>query len=251
MSPESETRADIARRRLARLAESFEADLPRDTESVEGSDRAARSPTGRAPSRTGHRAESLVRRLVPAHLRVIGTVGVAALVLLGWYLFAQRPQATEPLAPVGFAASDGPKQSAGSEIVIDVIGKVKRPGIVTLPRGSRVHEAVEAAGGVKGKVDTRALNMARVLDDGEQIIVGAEAPQASSGGSAAGQPGKINLNQATTEQLETLPGVGPVTAQSILAWRDQNGRFASVDDLLDVDGIGEATLAKLRDLVSV
>ena len=140
-----------------------------------------------------------------------------------------------------------------------MIGKVRKPGIVTVPKGSRVHEAIEAAGGLKGTVDTTALNMARELSDGEQILVGIDpvavpgtSAGAGSGADGAASPGAtINLNTATSEQLDSLPGLGPVTAKSILDWRLENGRFASVDDLLDVSGIGDATLAELRDLVSV
>ena len=223
--PENETRADVARRRLAQLAASFNAELPPASE----------------PSTAADRPPRIV---VPAHLRVVAVGAVAACVLLTWYLLAQRPSASEPVAPVGFASSSAP--SPNGELVIDVIGKVKRPGIVTLPRGSRVHEAVAAAGGVRGKTDTSSLNMARILEDGEQIVVGATS--AESGGN---KDGKVNLNSASIEQLDTLPGVGPVTAQAIVAWRDEHGRFSSVDDLLDVRGIGDATLNELRDLVTV
>lgn len=222
-----QTRADVARQRLAQLAAAFDAELP---------------PADAPPTATA------TPRVVPGHLRVVGAAAVAACLLLGWYLLAQRPSAGDPVEPVGFS-SVAPTESGGQggEIVVDVVGKVARPGIVTLPRGSRVHEAVEAAGGVKGeKVDTSGLNMARVLEDGEQIVVG--APSESSGAAA---PGKLNLNQATAEQLDALPGVGPVTAQAILSWRDENGRFSSVDELLDVKGIGDTTLAELRDLVTV
>jgi competence protein ComEA len=138
-----------------------------------------------------------------------------------------------------------------------VVGKVRKPGIVTVPKGSRVFEAIAAAGGLKGNVDTTAVNMARLLTDGEQILIGtapATVPGAAAGAAAAGSgaaPAKINLNTATAEQLDTLPGVGPVTAQSILSWRTENGRFTSVEDLLDVKGIGDATLAELRDHVTV
>jgi competence protein ComEA len=93
--------------------------------------------------------------------------------------------------------------------------------------------------------------MARVLTDGEQLLVGLEPASVPGAAAAPGAPAKINLNTATVEQLDTLPGVGPVTAQSILSWRDENGRFTSIDDLLDVKGIGDATLAELRDLVVV
>jgi competence protein ComEA len=135
-----------------------------------------------------------------------------------------------------------------------VAGKVRRPGIATLPLGSRVVDALQAAGGARRGVGLGSLNLARVLADGEQILVGIEpvgAPEAAVGPSGSPAGGKVNLNTATAEQLDTLPGVGPVTAQAILDWRQKNGRFGAVEDLLDVKGIGDATLAELRDHVSV
>ncbi|MFZ0142614.1 MAG: helix-hairpin-helix domain-containing protein, partial [Aeromicrobium sp.] len=119
--------------------------------------------------------------------------------------------------------------------------------------GSRVHEAVAKAGGVRGKVDTSTLNMARVLTDGEQILVGVEpvaAAPANGGSPASGGGARISLGTATLEQLDTLPGIGPVTAQAILDHRSEHGPFTSVDDLLDVKGIGAATLADIRDQVT-
>ncbi len=185
------------------------------------------------------------------------TMAVAGSVLLVWWLLAGRPETTEPHAPLAFASTDAahPSTPAPTEdLVIDVVGKVKKPGIVTVPTGSRVFEAIEAAGGLKGKVDTTALNMARVLADGEQLLVGLGPAAVPGGGPDSGGGAattKINLNTATAEQLDTLPGVGPVTAQAILSWREENGRFTSIDDLLDVKGIGDATLGELRDLVTV
>lgn len=236
-----ETRADIARRRLAQLAASFDAELP--------------PPDVDEPTAPRRRVE------IP-HVRVLGTVAVAASVLLGWWLLAGRPQSSGPVAPLAFAPSASASPSPGGTaapadlLIVDVVGKVQQPGIVTVPKGSRVYEAIEAAGGLKGAVDTTALNMARELADGEQILVGLDpvaVPGAPTGAGAAGAvPGaKVNLNTATAEQLDMLPGVGPVTAQAILGWRQTNGRFGTVDDLLDVKGIGEATLAELRDLVVV
>ncbi|AWB91760.1 helix-hairpin-helix domain-containing protein [Aeromicrobium chenweiae] len=252
-----ETRAEIARRRLAQLAASFDAELP---------------PAEDEPVRVRPRVE------VP-HVRALAAVAVAASVLLVWWLLSGRPESSGPVAPLAFASSpstgapSGPGPTAAADartsappgqaaqVVVDVAGKVRRPGIVTVPRGSRVYQAIEAAGGVKGQVDTTSLNLARELTDGEQILVGldpvdvggAPAPAAAAPGTGASAPSvaKINLNTATAEQLDTLPGVGPVTAQAILGWREDNGRFSSVDDLLDVKGIGEATLAELRDLVVV
>ena len=182
------------------------------------------------------------------------TLATAGCVLLVWWLLSSRPETSEPQTPLAFATTAAPSEPAQTDdLVIDVIGKVRKPGIVTVPKGSRVHEAIEAAGGLKGRVDTSSLNMARELADGEQLLVGMQpaavpGSQAAAGGAATT---KINLNTATAEQLDTLPGVGPVTAQSILSWRTENGRFSSVEDLLEVKGIGDATLAELRDLVMV
>lgn len=191
------------------------------------------------------------------------TIAVAAGVLLTWWLLSERPRTSSPdevslsagaaPSPAGPSPS-GSAASSGGEVVIDVEGTVKHPGIVTLPAGSRVHEAVAKAGGVRGSVDTAALNMARVLTDGEQILVGVEpvagAPAAGSSAPAGTQGGRISLGSATLEQLDTLPGIGPVTAQAILDYRTEHGHFTSVDDLLDVKGIGEATLADIRDRVT-
>ena len=141
-------------------------------------------------------------------------------------------------------------------MTVDIAGKVRRPGVATLPAGSRVVDALERAGGARGRVDLTSLNLARVLVDGEQILVGAPAHAAGpAAGAVAGAPPAtsplVNLNTATTEELDTLPGVGPVTAQKILSWRTEHGAFASVDELLEVDGIGEKTLAELAPLVTL
>ena len=239
-----DTRADIARRRLAQLVASFDDELP---------------PSDDPPPVVRPRVE------IP-HVRALITIAVAASVLLVWWLLAGRPETSEPVAPLAFSstATPSPDEStggapagdAGAELIVDVAGKVERPGIVTLPKGSRVYEAIEAAGGLRGRVDTAALNMARQLADGEQVLVGVapvavpgEVPSGQQGGAVPGA--KINLNTATAAQLDTLPGIGPVTAQAILGHRDTDGPFGTVDDLLDVKGIGEATLAELRDLVVV
>lgn len=230
-----ETRAEVARRRLALLAAAFEAEMPRDDTVVPPVREEIDAPAV-APARA---------RLSAAHLRVMGVVAVAGLVVLGWMLLSGRPQTSDAVPPVALASS-GPTDSEGpAKLVIDVVGDVEQPGIVTVPRGSRVYQAIEAAGGLDGTVDTSGVNLARVLDDGEQIIVG-PAPE-SAGSGAVG--GKIRLSLATPEELDTLPGVGPVTAAAIVAWRDENGHFATVEDLLDVKGIGDATLADLRELV--
>jgi competence protein ComEA len=134
--------------------------------------------------------------------------------------------------------------------VVDVAGKVRRPGVATLPAGSRVVDAIRRAGGARPGVDLTSLNLARVLTDGEQILVGV-APAPGVAASASSRPGAgsgdalVDLNTATLEQLDTLPGVGPVTAQKILEWRTAHGSFSAIDELLEVDGIGEKTLADM------
>jgi len=224
---DEETRADIAWRRLAQLTAAFEG---RAVEPVD---------IPPAPK----------RKLEPQHVKVLATVLMAAAVFTVWWLLSTRPQATTDAAPLALSTAS-PTPTSPPELVIDVEGKVKRPGIVTLPKGSRVVDAIKAAGGVKGNADTASLNLARKIDDGEQILVGVE-PVAGAP-AVEGAPGvKVNLNSATMDQLDELPGVGPVTAKSILDWRTKNGHFTKVEDLLDVKGIGQATLEDLRDLVTV
>lgn len=276
LAPPPETRAEVARRRLEQLAASFEASAPTGAAGREPPSPAHPDPAPSGARLPGHRrAEPRATphlRLESVHLRLVAVVAVAAGVLLAWWLLAQRPSTTALAEPVGVAAGTAPAgepaapgQAADpqaapvaateeADVVVDVAGKVRRPGIVTLPAGSRVHEAIEAAGGLRGDVDTTSLNLARTLTDGEQVLVGVEpvvaAPAAS--GSASAAPGAVvDLNTATSEQLQELPGVGPVTAGAIVDWRTENGGFAAVEDLLQVTGIGEKTLATLRDLVTV
>lgn len=165
------------------------------------------------------------------------------------------PTAAPGLAvdPPGGAATGTPV----AEIVVDVSGKVREPGIRRLPAGSRVADALKAAGGVRPGTDIKGLNRARFLVDGEQVVVGGPAPAALPAAPAGGAPGggagapvaPVSLNTATVEQLDTLPGVGPVLARHIIDHRTRHGGFRSVDELREVDGIGERRFADLRDLV--
>ncbi|SEC82402.1 competence protein ComEA [Nocardioides exalbidus] len=211
-------------------------------------------------------------RLGPVHLAVVTVVAALAVGLAAWW--AIRDQAE--VVPLGPAAASGSSSSTSSgtsgspepladvsappdatgDLVVDVAGKVRRPGIAVLPAGSRVIDALEAAGGARRGVDLTALNLARPIVDGEQILVGvAPAPGVAgtvgSAGSSTPSGSLVNLNTADQAALDTLPGVGPVTADAILSWREENGGFTSVDELLEVDGIGEATLEDIAPLVTI
>jgi competence protein ComEA len=139
--------------------------------------------------------------------------------------------------------------------VVDVTGRVRHPGIVVLRSGARVVDALRAAGGARPSTRLGALNLARVLTDGEQIVVGGPGPATApvTGAVPTGSPvvGLVDLNTADETALESLPEVGPVTAQAIIAWRTEHGAFTAVSQLLDVDGIGDATLAKLTPYVTI
>ena len=176
-------------------------------------------------------------------------------------------------ASAGATGADGAGTSAGAPggLLVHVVGEVAEPGLVTLPDGARVADAVEAAGGVTRKADLTAVNLARTVVDGEQLYVprpGEPVPGAAAGaggpagasGSAGGATGgsaggggtnTVDLNTADAAALEALPGIGPSIAQAIVEWRDTNGAFASVDELDDVPGIGPATLDELRDSARV
>jgi competence protein ComEA len=163
-------------------------------------------------------------------------------------------QVGDPVRPAGAAATSS---AAPATVTVDVAGKVRHPGIAVLDAGARVVDAIKAAGGPRPGVDLTGLNLARVLVDGEQVVVGVSAPPGAaaeavpSASGSSGPASLVNLNTATESELDTLPDVGPVTAASILQWRDQHGGFTSVDELLEVDGIGEVTLGKLAPYVTV
>lgn len=220
----------------------------------------------------------------PRTFAALALVLLVAVGLAGFHFWSVRPQAVsapetveagaseaveDPLRPGGAgpvprpAAGAPPSASSspdkGGQIVVDVSGKVHRPGIQSLPAGSRVADALRAAGGVRAGTDVTGLNRARVLVDGEQVAVGLPQAQAQAApgaaGGAAGAPGTsgpaapLSLSAATKEQLETLPGVGPVLAQHIIDHRTENGGFRSVDELRQVNGIGDRRFAVLRPLV--
>lgn len=181
-------------------------------------------------------------------LAAIAAVAVLAAAGLAWW---SRPRA-EPVVPHLAASGPPPPQAtAPAELVVAVTGKVREPGLVRLPAGARVADAIEAAGGVLPDADMDLLNLARKLTDGELVVVGMPAPGGQLGG-AAGMPGaKVNLNTASSVELQSLPGVGPALAARIIDYRERNGPFRSVSELREVSGIGDVRLAELQDLVTV
>jgi competence protein ComEA len=198
-------------------------------------------------------------RLDRGAVAALFVVAVAAVALAGWYGWQARagPAPSPPavravgteIAPSGSAS---PSAQASALLVVDVAGRVRRPGLVRLPAGSRVADALVAAGGALPGVDLSLLNLARQLADGEQVLVGvAGAPDAGGTASAGASTDGVDLNTATVGQLDGLPGVGPVLAQRIVDWRTSHGRFTSVDELGQVGGIGPKKLGDIRPHVRV
>ena len=177
------------------------------------------------------------RLRVPPRLALVA-VGLAAVGLLLW-LGSSREAANPYEVPAVSSA-------APANIVVSVVGEVDSPGLVTLAPGARVNDALEAAG---PKVPTDNLNLAQKLNDGEQITVGALPGAEDDGGGGETSDDTVSLNSATAEELITLPGVGPATAEAIIAHREEAGHFTSIEQLMDVSGIGPAKFAQLKDKV--
>ena len=263
------------------------------------------------PRRSEHDPEtgSFPERGIDAHAALVVVLVAALSAALGGYLlWRARPHASDvgpaPAAvvvaeataaplPRSFVAaalpatpSPSPTAVADPGIVVDVQGRVRRPGTVNLPTGARVRDALNAAGGPREGTSTRSLNLAAPLRDGEQIVLGPDCPGTTPAGvapsaalapgapalgagaaSASGAPSPpwaaaqrpvapaapvvLDLNRATAAELETLPGIGPVLAERIVAYRTRNGRFTSVEELREVSGIGAAKLAQIRSRVRV
>lgn len=159
-----------------------------------------------------------------------------------------RSSAPAPAGPApGPSAGPAPGPSAASGVVVDVAGKVRAPGLRTLPQGARVQDALQAAGGPLPGTDLTGLNLARPLGDGEEVVVGVAGAGGASPGSGGGSPAApLSLNSATAQQLDALPGVGPVLAQRVIRYREQHGGFQSVDQLRHVSGFGERRLQDLK-----
>ena len=195
-------------------------------------------------------------------VRALAAVAVAVVLIAAFLAWRARPRVEPVPPPVAAAASDpaadlAAASPAGPDVVVAVEGKVGKPGVVRLPAGARVADALAAAGGAQSGVDVALLNLARKVVDGELILVGVTPPPGSTvaagpAPAAGGAPaGPVNLNTATVADLDTLPGVGPVLAQRILDARTAQGGFRAVSDLRKVDGIGTSRYEQLKDLVTV
>ena len=188
---------------------------------------------------------------------LLAGAALLAVLLLGSRLLSHGGSAASPpptLPPPAFTTTTAPP----TRVVVDVVGAVRRPGLYRLAQGARVADAVARAGGSTRKADLSLVNLAALVSDGEQVVVprrgaGVAAAGAAAGSAAGGSgvpTGPVHLNSATVEQLDALPGVGPVTAQKIVDYRQKHGAFTSVDELDAVSGIGPARLDQLRDLVA-
>lgn len=196
---------------------------------------------------------------------------VIAIVAFAAWRFWPAPGGVEVATDSGWSTGEVATESTASaaastapaaEVVVHVVGAVIHPGVYSLAAGSRVSDAVAAAGGSTGNAAEEGLNLARVLADGEQVrvltrdeleagIQSDGAPVAGAGAGGVTASGKVNINRATAAELDSLPGVGPSTAQKILADREANGPFKTIEDLMRVSGIGEKKFDSLKDLVTV
>jgi competence protein ComEA len=206
-------------------------------------------------------SEGSIRERLAALSRgeLVGLVALLAVTLGGaglWYVRSLPRPVEVAAAPSGGTASAPASASPSPEVVVlvDVAGWVHRPGVYEFTEGARVIDAIDAAGGARSGAVLEALNLAAPLTDGTQILVPREgqegvAPAPVTGGAVAG--GLVNVNSAIATELEELPGIGEVIAQRIIDYRTENGPFATVDELVDVSGIGDAILESIRELVTV
>ncbi|MBR5315716.1 MAG: helix-hairpin-helix domain-containing protein [Firmicutes bacterium] len=199
-------------------------------------------------------------------IAVIALVVVAALVFFGMkgekkeILVTQNGQTSSMI-------SDGEtsvEETAGTalpvtQIVVDLSGCVKKPGVYTIDEGSRLYEVIELAGGLLENADTASINQAEILYDGQKIMIPEVYDGSGNGGSQGGgslpsglmSDGRVNINQADSSGLQEIPGVGPSTAEKIIQYRESHGRFKSIEDIKNVDGIGDKTFEKMKDMIAI
>jgi competence protein ComEA len=246
-----------------------------------GGPETARSEPGRSALRADDPVPATVELMEPGprgssrfsrlHVGVVCTLVLLGLVFAVLAVLRARPVAlaTPQGPPVSVSthppnaspATASASSSARPRMVVHVLGAVRRPGLVRLPQGSRVQDAIEAAGGLRSSAVPGELNLAQILTDGQQIVIGSRGHPGGrlsdgGGGRAGSSPGsgsspQIDLNSATAAQLDSLPGVGPVTAERILAWRTEHGGFRRVEELQEVEGIGPKTYADIAPHVRV
>jgi competence protein ComEA len=178
-----------------------------------------------------------------AALALIAALGL----VVAWWWWSGQP---EPVQSVGDVVQVGNEVDPGlaleevsGQVLVHVVGKVAQPGVVELPIGSRVQDAIEAAGGATKDKALESVNLARPVVDGEQIFVGVPV--------AGTTPSKISINSASVDLLDELPGVGPAIAERIVQWREKNGPFTSIDELMEVSGIGPSMIEQIRDLAGM
>jgi competence protein ComEA len=187
--------------------------------------------------------------------KALVVIAVLALATSALFLFATQARPSADLIPVASESSESAVESS-AQLVIDVQGEVAKPGLYQLPLGSRVGDAIKAAGGIRKGVSSASVNLARFLEDGEQLYVSEEVQGFTVGDTASsitsnGAGGKLNLNRATASELDGLPGVGPVLAKRIIEYRLAHGNFTKVDELRKVSGIGPAKFGELQSFVTV
>lgn len=224
--------------------------------------------TGRPPVRAAPgpglvtRAETLGRQAVAFTREHLAAVVVVLLVGCGWTAYSLLQAKSTPVALAAVPtvlASATPTPTPVPLVLVHVLGAVRHPGVIQLTQGARVADAIEQAGGLTAAADPGELNLAALVADGSQIVIGTRGKPrgevrddgGDAGGGSSANGAKVSLNTATLEQLDTLPGVGPVTAQKIIDWRKQHGRFSAVTELQEVDGIGPKTYADIAPNVRV
>lgn len=181
--------------------------------------------------------------LRPAHAKALTFILVGGLLLSFLLFFQSKPREVEVAVAPDSVSMDPLKPQPVAEVVVDVAGKVAKPGVYRLAQGSRAIDALQAAGGALPGVSTESINLAHVLVDGEQLLIGTMPP--------GSQSSLVNINSASAEELDRLPGVGPVLAQRIISFRQSHGRFRSIEEIKKVPGVGAATFADLKTLIRV
>lgn len=185
-----------------------------------------------------------------------GAAVLAVLVILCFYVISDSKEEEELISQNQITSSEEEEQSVYTgEVIVDICGAVMDEQVVKLPAGSRIEDAIDAAGGLTDKADLTDINRAQILEDGEKIYIPSEGEKKKENkekdASGVTSDGRVNINLATEEELETLDGIGPVTAGKIIQWRTEYGNFKTINDLMEVNGIGEKTFAQLKEKITV